>query len=296
VGSSDLCRRSFLLRLEERSLGLRSSSFGRLLPEAAQGLLGKIELVRRRPALAAHDPEEQHGTGGLRGLELLESSERDRVLKRALSVEPLEQWPHLGPDVGEGPLALGRRLEDRRHVAAQVAKGKGAVADPLDRGEKEPLGRQLQVDRSLRQDAVLELEVARLPGEHVGEDALHLDAGGVAELALVDEAALGQHLGQGVPGPDLLVDLVELLAGDLAALDQDDPELIAGVLRGPEEDAPPPEIEGLRVLGSVDLERAGGPLPMKVHQDVGERGRFDVPADGERIRHPASAAPPRASR
>jgi len=61
-------------------------------------------------------------------------------------------------------------------------------------GEEQALRRELEVDRSLGQDTVLELERARVPREQVGEDALDLVARGLVQLALAHEPALGEDL------------------------------------------------------------------------------------------------------
>ena len=171
-----------------------------------------------------------------------------------------------------------------------VTQGEAAVGHPLHRREQQPLGRELEVHGPLGQDAVLELESARFPGQHVGQDPLDLHARRVAQLALVDEAALREHLGERVAGAHLGVDLVELLARDAAALDEDRAQLIARVVRGAEEDAAPPEVESLGMHRAGDLEGSRGPVAMQIHEEMGERRRLDVPADRERFRHPPSTA------
>jgi hypothetical protein len=186
-------------------------------------------------------------------------------------------------DSAVSPSAAGSSTFD----SSRWRSANGPVRDALDGGEQQLLGRQLEVDGALRQHAVLELEGARVPGEHVRQDALDLHARGFAELALVHEAALGEHLRERVAGADLGVDLVELVARDAAALDQDRPELVLRVVGRAEEHAPAAEVQCLRMDRAVDLERARGSVAMQIHEKVGKRLRVNVPADRERFRHSA---------
>ncbi len=287
---------------EARRLGGRQARFPdrfhrhrvhgrRLRAEPALRFLREIELLAV-PRPAAHDTEKQHRAGGLGGLELVEAGEGYGVLEGAGPVEPLEERPDLGAHLGEGGLARGLRLEHGREL--DVTQGEAAVGHPLHRREQQPLGRELEVHGTLGQDAVLELEGARVPGQHVGQDPLDLHARGVAQLALVHEAAFGQHLGEWVARTHLGVDLVELLARDAAALDEDRAQLVARVVRGAEEDAASPEVESLGMQRAGDLEGSRGPVAMQIHEEMGERRRLDVPADRERFRHPPSTARGRA--
>ncbi len=257
-----------------------------LRPEGALRLLGQVQLLAPF-RLAAHDAEEHQRAARLCGLELVEPREGDRVLQGAVAVEPLEQRPHLRADLRERGLALGRRLEDRAEI--DMAESEPAIGDALGGRQDEPLGGELEVHGALREDPVLELEGARLPRQHVGEDPLDLVPGRVTELALVHEAALGQDLGQGVARAHLGVHLVELLAGDAPPLDEDRAELVARVLRGAEEDPSSSEVEVLAMHRAGHLEGSRGPVAMQIHEEVGERRRLDVPADRERFRHSPSA-------
>ena len=198
---------------------------------------------------------------------------------------------------------LGLQLAQRRRLVpsgsehhlevAEVAQDEGPVGDAPHRGEQHLLGRELEVDRALGKHAVLELEAARGIGDHVGEDPLHLGPGRLRQLALVDEAGVGKHLGQRVSGTDLGVDVLELLGSDLAGLDEDGPELVTRVVRGSKEDTSTPEIEGLLVGGALHFERAGRPLPVQVHEEEGKGLRIDVSADGQRVGHrPSRRFPP----
>jgi hypothetical protein len=169
-----------------------------------------------------------------------------------------------------------------------VTEGERAVGNPLDGGQQQPLGGELEVHGALGEDPVLELERPRVPGQHVGQDALDLDACGVVDLALVDEAALLQHLGQRAARAEPGVHLLELVAGDAADLDEDLTEVVARVVRGAEKDAARAEEELLRMHRAADLQGSRGPVAMQVHEEVGKRRRLDVPADRERFRHPSS--------
>ena len=57
-------------------------------------------------------------------------------------------------------LRVPLRLEDGRHVAAQVTEGEGPVSNVLDGREQELPGRQLEVDRPFGQHPIFELESA----------------------------------------------------------------------------------------------------------------------------------------
>ena len=155
----------------------------------------------------------------------------------------------------DSPSASGSSTVDE----LDVAQREGAVGDPLDRREQQLLGRQLQVHGALRQHAVLELEAARGPGQHVGQDALDLHARRFPELALVDEAALGEHLRERVARADLGVHLVELLARDAAAVDQDRAELVAGIVGRAEQHPSPRKYSALGCTGPVTLSEPVAP-------------------------------------
>jgi len=105
---------------------------------------------------------------------------------------------------------------------------------------------------------------------------------------LADEAGVGQHLGQRVARSDLRVDVLELLGGDLAALDEDRPELVARVVRGAEQDPARSEIQRLVVRGPLDLQRAGRASTMELDDDEGESLGIDLTAEGERFGQGAS--------
>ena len=98
-----------------------------LYREAALRLLGEVELGL--DAARPDDAEEQQGARGLRGLELVEARQRDRVLQRALAVQALEQRPDLGADLAEAGLRLGRGLEHHVevHVAQREARARGCA-------------------------------------------------------------------------------------------------------------------------------------------------------------------------
>src|SRR6185436_20617087 len=125
-------------------------------------------------------------------------------------------------------------------------------------------------------------------GEDVREDALHLRPRRVRELALRDEARVGQDLRERIAGADLRVDVGELLRRDLAALDQDRAELVARVVRRSEQDTAAAKVEGFVIRRSLHLERAGGAPAVKLHDEEGKGLGIDLTADGERVGQSAS--------
>ena len=198
------------------------------------------------------------------------------------------------PEVSVSISAKGTRdvvgaAEHHLH-AVDVAEHEVAIGDAADGGDDDPLRGQLEVDRALGQHAVLELERAAVVRDDVGQDPLDLGPRRFGQLALVDEAGVGQDLGQRAARPDLAVHVLELLGGDLAAFDQDRAELVAGIVGGSEKDPARPEVEGFLVRGTRHLEGAGGPVTVEVDQQEREGGRVDRPAVGD-VSHRPSGHP-----
>ena len=77
-------------------------------------------------------------------------------------------------------------------------------------------------------------------------------------------------LASGLPGPDLGVDVLELLGGDLAALDEDRAELVARVVRRAEQDRGRRGSRG--PSGTTVLPPSGSrwPLAVEVDEEEGE--------------------------
>ena len=204
--------------------------------------------ARSTSACAGRTPttlEEEQRAGRLRRLELVEAREGDRVLAGCAGRRSSPAAATRRPGSRRAPprSSTGARARCR---ASTWRSAKPRSAMRLHRGQQQLLGRELEVDGALRQDAVLELERPRVPRQDVRQDAFHLHPRGVAQLPLVDEAALGEHLRERSPRADLRVHLVELLARDPAALDQDRAELVPRVVRGAEQDPAAPEVERLR--------------------------------------------------
>jgi hypothetical protein len=245
--------------------------------------------ARRLRRRALDQSEEEKRARHLGRLELVEAGEARCFLEGPLAVELLGQAAAVGLQLGQLRHQIGARDEDDLE-AVQVAQHEVAVAQPPDRGQHQPLGRQLEVDGALGQHAVLELEVARGVGDDVRQDALDLGPGGVRQLALAHVAGVGQGLGQRVARSHLRGHVLELLGRDLPGLDEDGPELVARIVGRSEEDPAAAEVKGLLVRGTFHLEGAGGSVPVKVHEEEWERLGVDAAADRESVGQRASRA------
>src|SRR5438128_1316706 len=255
--------------------------FRRISTAARSSLLaGRGGVARAGRALSPGDGENAgRSARGAGGAGLLQGRDPVEVL-----LQPAGVAVHLREPLGR---ALG---ELEHHVEpAEVTQDEVAVGDPADRSENRALGRELEVHGALRQHAVLELEASRGIRNDVREDPLDLRAGRLAQLALADHTRLREHLRQRLSGTDLGIDVLELLGGDLAVLDEDRAELVARVVGGAEEDATPAEVERLLVRGTFDLEGSGGRPAVKIDEKEGKGLGINAAADRKGFGHPPPA-------
>jgi len=135
-------------------------------------------------------------------LELLEPRLTDGLLQRAAPVELVHQARGLGAQVGRACAKAARGREDD-FQASKMAKHEGPVSDLAYGAQDELLGLELEVDGTLGENPVLELERALTIAQQVAQDPLDLGLGRLAQLLLRDEAGVGQDLGQRVPRTNL---------------------------------------------------------------------------------------------